>query len=114
MVQSPEWSANLRAQYLFALAGGMEITAAVEGNYKVYFTPFNDPRLSQDAVTTLDANVRLVSADGRWSVNLWGKNLTDEFIWSASFPISTSRTIMGTQVPPRTYGITVGYDFKGK
>jgi iron complex outermembrane receptor protein len=103
----------LRAQYAFSLANGGTITMAVEGNYKdkVYFTAFNDDRLSQDAVTTLDANVRFASADEQWSVNVWGKNLTDEFIWSSSFPISTSRTIMGTQAPPRTFGVAVGFDF---
>ena len=113
MVQSPEWSANLRAQYVFAQASGARVTAAVEGNYKdkIYFTAFNDDRLGQDAVTTLDANVRFASPGERWSVNVWGKNLTDEFIWSSSFPISTSRTIMGTQAPPRTYGITAAFDF---
>ncbi len=58
-----------------------------------------------------DASVRFANPDERWSVNVWGKNLTGEFIWSSSFLISTSRTIMGTHAPPRTYGIAVAFDF---
>ena len=42
-------------------------------------------------------------------MNIWGKNLTDEFVVSGAFAVSTSRTITGTYLPPRQYGVTVGY-----
>lgn len=51
------------------------------------------------------------SADDKLTVNFWGKNLTNEKVLSGTFAISTSRTITGTYLPPRQYGVTVGYNF---
>ena len=59
----------------------------------------------------LDANILYRAPDGHLSVNLWAKNITDELVYAGSFSISTSRAIGGTLMPPRTYGVTVGYDF---
>ena len=44
-------------------------------------------------------------------MNLWGKNLSDEMVVAGIYVISTTRTITGTYLPPRTYGATVGYKF---
>ena len=44
-------------------------------------------------------------------MNLFARNLTDEFVLAGAFAISTSRTIAGTYLPPRTYGVTVSYSF---
>jgi iron complex outermembrane receptor protein len=110
---TPEYSVGLRGTYTHALQGGSEVDFAMGYAYKgdQYFTEFNDERMSSDAYGILDANVKYVSPDGSWSVNLWGKNLTDEFVQSGAFAISTSRTIAGTYLPPRQYGVTIGYDF---
>ena len=78
---------------------------------KQYHTEFNDDRLSQDGYIMLDANILYRSPDRDFSVNLWVKNLTDELVWAGSFSVSTSRAIGGTLMPPRTYGVTVGYNF---
>ena len=74
------------------------------------YEEFNDDRLASDAYTLVDANVLFTSANERFTVNLWGKNLTDEFVWAGSFSVSTSRTIGGTIMPPRSYGLTLGYN----
>jgi iron complex outermembrane receptor protein len=39
------------------------------------------------------------------------KNITDELVYAGSFSVSTSRAIGGTLMPPRSYGVTVGYAF---
>jgi hypothetical protein len=51
------------------------------------------------------------SADERWSVSLWGKNLTDELVEAGAFVVSLSRTIGRTYLPRRTYGLTFDYTF---
>jgi iron complex outermembrane receptor protein len=109
---SPDWSGNLHAEYDFALAAG-KLTLMGDVSFKddVYFTEFARPLEGQDAYTTLDLQLRFLSGDGRWSAELWGKNLTDEEIVSSTFQLATARVIGATYVPPRTYGITVGYQF---
>jgi iron complex outermembrane receptor protein len=59
----------------------------------------------------VNANISVTSPDGRWTVNAWGKNLTDETIYVGTFILNSSRTNAGFLAPPRTYGVTVGYNF---
>jgi len=114
MVQSPELAWSLGATFDFQLPGTDWLGSAnVSAAYKdrVYFSQFNHEALSQEAVTTVNAYVNFVSADERWSVNLWGKNLTDETIYMGTFILNSSRTNAGFLAPPRTYGVTLGYNF---
>lgn len=114
MVQSPEWAWSLGATFDFQLPGSdWQGAATVSAAYKdrVYFSQFNHEALSQESVTTVNANINLMSADERWSVNLWGKNLTDETIYMGTFILNSSRTNAGFLAPPRSYGLTVGYNF---
>lgn len=110
---SPKWTLNLNPNYNFGLADGSTITLASNFAYrsKQYHTEFNDERLSQDGYIMLDANIMYASPDKRWTANLWMKNVTNELVWAGSFSVSTSRTIGGTLMPPRTFGITLGYAF---
>jgi iron complex outermembrane receptor protein len=110
---SPKWSLNLYPTYDIGMANGGTVTLGTNFAYrsKQYHTEFNDDRLSQDGYIMLDANILYKSPDRDFSVNLWVKNLTDELVWAGSFSVSTSRAIGGTLMPPRTYGVTVGYNF---
>jgi iron complex outermembrane recepter protein len=110
---SPRWSVNLYPTYEMDLSNGGTITFGSNFAYKSkqYHTEFNDERLSQDGYIMLDANILYEAPDGHLSVNLWAKNITDELVYAGSFSVSTSRAIGGTLMPPRSYGVTVGYDF---
>ena len=112
LVQSPEWSGTLRGSYTWRTSFG-SVTAVSEGAYqdRVFFTPFNDPRTSQDSVTRLNANIKFTSSDEHLYVNLWGRNLTDELVYTNTFVISTGRFISAQYGPPRTYGVSVGLSF---
>lgn len=114
MVQAPEWSWTLRSTLDFMLSdSGWSTSATVAASYKdeIYFSQFNHDALSQDSATTLNANILFTSPDDRWTVNAWGKNLTDETIYMGTFILNSSRTNAGFLAPPRTYGLTVGYQF---
>lgn len=110
---SPTWSVNLNPTYELTLGNGGSLSLG--GNFayrsKQYHTEFNDDRLSQDGYIMLDANILYEAPDGAFTTNLWVKNLTDELVYAGSFSISTSRAIGGTLMPPRTYGVTLGYKF---
>lgn len=81
-----------------------------------------DPEKVQDAFTTVNARVGLSSENGSWSVELWGRNLTDEtyaqvaidsFAQGRRAGAGTSLDGRGTASysaflgAPRTYGITL-------
>lgn len=111
--QSPEITAYLRGEYEVSLKSGALIAFGVEASYKdkQYFTEFNDEIMSQDAYTLINANIKYTSADEKISANLWAKNMTDEFVYSGMFAISSTRTIGGSILPPVTYGVTLDYKF---
>ena len=110
---SPKWSVNLYPTYEIDLSNGGTVTLGSNFAYKSkqYHTEFNDDRLAQDGYIQLDANILYESPDRDYTVNLWAKNITDELVYAGSFSVSTSRAIGGTLMPPRTYGVTVGYNF---
>ena len=51
------------------------------------------------------------SPNENWTVNAWGKNLTDETVYVGTFILNSSRTNAGFLAPPRTWGVTFGYRF---
>ena len=110
---SPELSVTVHPSYDLALNNGAALTLAANAIYKSkqYHTEFNDERLASDGYTMVDANILYTAPSGRFTVNLWSKNLTDEFVWAGSYAVATTRTIGGTVLPPRTYGVTVGLKF---
>lgn len=110
---SPRWSVNINPEYRVDLADGGRIKFGTNFAYrsKQYHTEFNDNRLAQDGYVMLDANVKWTDSSDRYSVNLWMKNITNELVWSGSYAVATSRTIGGTLMPPRTYGVTLGIEF---
>lgn len=110
---SPRWSLNLNPSYEFELGSGATLEAAANFAYrsKQFHTEFNDDRLAQEGYIQLDANLLWTAPAGDWTANLWVRNLTDELVYAGSFSVSTSRAIGGTLMPPRTYGVTLGYNF---
>jgi iron complex outermembrane receptor protein len=110
---SPELSVTLRPSYEFSLGNGGTLGFEANAIYKSeqFHTEFNDERLSSDDYTIFDAYVMYTAPGERYSVNLWGKNLTDEFVWAGSYAVASTRTIGGTLLPPRTYGLTMSVRF---
>lgn len=114
MVQSPKWAGTIGATVNTHLPGSdwfAEATASMTHKGRVYFSQFNHEALSQEGVTTMDASIRFTSPDDRWSVNVWGKNLTNETIYQGTFILNSSRTNAGFLAAPRTFGVTVGVNF---
>ena len=110
---SPRWSLNLNPTYEYRMDNGGSLTFGTNIAYrsKQYHTEFNDERMAQGQYAMVDMNLLYEHPDDHFSLNLWVKNLTDAVVWAGSFAVSTSRTIGGTLMPPRTYGVTAGYKF---
>ena len=111
--QSPELTWGVRGEYSLNLQGGAVLSFVGDVSYKdeQFFTEFNQAITGEDDYTLVNANIKYTSADEKYFVNLWGKNLGDEEVYSGLFVIATGRTIGGTLIPPSSVGVTFGYNF---
>ena len=67
----------------------------------------------QDSNTKVNARLGLGSADGRWMVELWGNNVTDERTKNVTFNTPLRIGSRGTFLEaPRTYGLTLRTQFR--
>ena len=66
-------------------------------------------RLREDSYFLLNAQVELAAPDDRWTVTLFGRNLTDKRYFSA-VQIATDGD-KGATADPITYGIALGARF---
>ncbi|GAB3278729.1 TonB-dependent receptor [Parahaliea aestuarii] len=82
MPNSPDLTASLTARYFIPFAS-LPFDGFVQGTYfyqdEVQYDTRNGPDSIGDAYNTVDAAVGLEARDGRYSVQLFVKNLTDEF-----------------------------------
>ena len=67
-----------------------------------------DPEKIQDGFALVNARIGIGARSGRWTVELWGQNLTDETYKQVGFdaPLQPGawNAFLG---PPRTYGVTL-------
>ncbi len=113
--RAPEWKFNIGGQYsvpIGALGLGEAVMRVDYGwQSKVYFTVFNIDAASEDAVGVLKARATLHSEDGRWSISMFGDNLTDEVYFNNLILTGTvyGAEFVGPLAPPRTFGAQLGF-----
>jgi iron complex outermembrane receptor protein len=104
---APESSYSIALDYVSdvgsgELSGGLSYTWQDE-----YFTGANNiPAFLIDDYALFNARVGYAWGNGRWAVNLWGKNLADEDFVRIR---GTSGAIAEFFGPPRTYGLNLTY-----
>lgn len=110
---APGFAGSLQLEYDIPLDNGGKFTLSGDGAYKgrQYFSEFNDPLLSQKGYTILNARIAYAFPDGRWQASVWGKNLADKTVESASFALATGRATGRTLEAPRTYGMSIHYNY---
>lgn len=102
---------NVRASYDLPLQRG-SLRLAGEWNWrsKQYFSEYNDPFEEQGAYSLYSAFLRYTSASKAWYLQAYGKNLSNALILSQT-SISGCACLNSQYLPPRTYGITVNYEY---
>ncbi|WP_429910595.1 TonB-dependent receptor [Glycocaulis sp.] len=110
---SPEFSGFLTAMYTQPLGNGLEVRLRGETSY-VSSQNLNGalaplPSFQQDAITLVNGSIAVGAEDGAWSLQLWGRNLTDETYYRGTFfsvgTIGPSTNSYPSN--PRTYGLTL-------
>lgn len=110
---SPKWSYSFRTEFDIPLGDNGTITLAGDmyGKSNVYFTEFKRLQEGQAAYTLFDASIKWSSADDNLYIQGYVKNIGDDLLKSSTFAISTGRVIGVTYLPPRTYGVALGFKF---
>jgi iron complex outermembrane recepter protein len=107
-IRTPEFTGNMTLEYVVETESGtFPLSFTVNHNSGFFFG--SDNRLEQDAYTLFNASAGWETVDEKYSVTLWGRNLSDVKYWGQGVP-----TAIGDQVAPaapRTYGVTLGASF---
>jgi iron complex outermembrane receptor protein len=108
----PDFNYMLAATYTQPMASGSSVAFRASYDYRDdYFNDaLNTPIIRQEGYGLFDASVTYSSADDRWRVMLFGKNLADEEYFDfALFNALTTQTWGGA---PRTWGVRFSYTFE--
>ena len=129
---SPDASASVSSLCGAALTNSPENTVTLGLDYQgyvgnlVYFLSGNyrwadDRRTStqpnldfdiQEAADRLNLRAGIGSEDGRWMLELWGNNVTDERVRNVTFNVPLRAGARATFIEaPRTYGVTLRMNF---
>lgn len=120
MQNSPELSANLIYSHIFPFASGSQLTASFNVEYRDEYWSLggapgadiaNPGESIQESFFRYNAFLNWVSADGSWSVNAWGKNLSSEAVQTNFAPPFGGGAAYVTLAPPRTFGVSVAANF---
>lgn len=111
-VSDVTWSGSVA--YDRPISSGLMLGLGVSWRYRSEFTTGQDadPFTEQDSFWTFNATAAISTEDGRWSVEIWGKNLTDEVVQNIGFDTPMQTGSMSAFVePPRMYGATAKFSF---
>lgn len=109
---SPKWNLNGRARYSFMQTDNSYWFIQGDFNYQddVFFDIYETPFLQEGSYWLFNASAGISSPDDRWRATLWGRNLadTDYRIGGFTGGVAGPVQVFGT---PRTYGVTLSYQF---
>ena len=107
--RAPDFSGNLALQYVFPVGSG-SLTARGElvTTDDFSFDAFGE--FTQDGYELFHANLSWAPGDGRWLVNLYGRNLGDEEYKTAELFARVTGSLR-LWAPPASYGLQVAYSF---
>ena len=108
LAQSPEWQVNALAQYDWSLANGWRMSVAADANYKDKTSGGVQIEDATDDYTVLNARIGLENPQSGWGVQVWSRNLTDEYYYPAAYTGGNGPFVRSVGMP-RTVGVTLYY-----
>ncbi len=116
--RAPKYTAQIFLQYDWSLGDRGSMTARADYYWQdeVYYRVQNIERHKADAFDTADARLMWTSADERWVIDAFVKNLADEDNLrnlTVSDGLSTGDNSFVSYYPPRTYGVRFGWRMGG-
>ena len=110
--RAPKWQFSIGATQDFDLGQYGSLSANAQVNYTgaQYLIITNNPYSFRPAMAMLDANVRYEPRNSRYSVTVWGRNLTNNIQLDSFLTVGTEFTSYGVTAP-RTFGVSVAAKF---
>lgn len=109
---SPDVNFNTGISYEWNLTDGLVADILVDASYKgeVSYDIVNQPpETLEDGYWLVNARAGVTSANGKWGVHLWGKNITDEVYRTQ---VLTSTVGFGESYGmPATYGVSLDFNW---
>ena len=105
--RTPDWTGNILVQYTIPLNSGAEFQMQTDWNYQAeaFVQPDNETSMMADERTIGNISIRYLSADKRWSMTGWARNVTnDTYITNKAALVA--RIVEVNFGDPRTIGIT--------
>ena len=108
---SPEFLGSVTAMYEHDLTDALAFKAVVNGRYQQESRADleGNPLFAIPEYGLLNANVSISSTDGRWELSAWGRNLTDEYYWTAV--ASNANTVVRFPGQTRTFGLSLAFKY---
>ena len=110
---SSKWTGSLGVEYkhdvgtLVLNAGGLIVARS-----KLNVSPNAEPLLTQSGFAQIDAHVDLQPVDGRWTLSVFGRNLTDKRVLEyGSVAPGTDNALLGFLSRGRQIGIRAGFKY---
>jgi len=93
---TPEFTGSLNANYLAPLGDGdLNFNAGVSYRSKTYQFELPNPYIDQNGYALFDASVLYSAPGGRWTIGLFGKNLTDKRYKTSGYSFVTQNATTG-------------------
>lgn len=107
---TPKWQATADVQYKWPVNDRWSATVGTNVNYNsATNSTFGDPAiLAINARTLVDLRAGVETEDGKFRVQLWGRNVFDKYYWNSTFQADTAWRMAGR---PATYGISLGWRY---
>lgn len=107
---SPKFQGGLTAMFDHEVGDGLRLKAALNGRWQSKSSADleGNPLFAIDGYGLVNGSVGLASDKG-WELQVWGRNLTDEYYWSAVS--SNANTVVRFPGKPSTYGATLTWNF---
>lgn len=113
VINSPQWTFNGLIRYEFPITEGLIMSAMTDFNYRGerYLEPANSPISLQDEYWIVNARMAVASADEKWELAVWGKNIFDEEYLSFFNDVAGLGFVIDVWGMPATYGVSLDYKF---
>jgi iron complex outermembrane recepter protein len=111
---APSVTANVSVDWtlLDGNAGKFSVHPTLAWQSSQFFEVVNVPRLRQNGYAILAGRIDWESANGKFSVSVWGKNLTNKFYFTSRVDLLAGFGFDYNHIgAPRTFGVTGGVKF---
>lgn len=112
-VNAPKYTFAAGFDYVIPVGADMQIDTSVNANWRSaqFLETSNVPATRQDDYWLVNASLALSDSDAGWSLTAWVHNLTKSKYLTYVNDLPGFGWTLNVYGPPRTYGLTAGFEF---